>query len=37
MADEPIQVEKGTRFPWGMVAAILVIVALGLIAYYFFH
>ena len=32
-----MQVEEGGGFPWGIVAAILVIVALGLIAYYFFH
>ena len=37
MADQQLQVEKGAKFPWGIVAAILTIVALGLIAYYFFH
>lgn len=37
MADEQTQLEKGDGVPWSLVAAILVIVALGLIAYYFFH
>lgn len=37
MAEEPVQVERGTKFPWAIMGVILTIVALGLIAYYFFH
>lgn len=28
---------KGKQFPWGLVAGIIVIICLGLIAYYFFR
>lgn len=33
----PVRAERPGHFPWGLVAAIIVIVCLGLIAYYFFR
>ena len=30
-------IEAGKRFPWGLIVVIATIVALGLIAYYFFR
>lgn len=35
--EESVPVDTGNRFPWGVVAIIATIVALGLIAYYFFR
>lgn len=35
--EEPAPIETGTRFPWGIIAIVATLVALGLIAYYFFR
>ena len=34
---QPAPVEPANRFPWGVIGVIATIVALGLIAYYFFR